>query len=463
MVPGLILAAPASNSGKTTVTLALIRALVRRGLRLATAKVGPDYIDPTFHAAAGGRACLNLDTWAMPPSLLDGLAADLSGDGTDLILCEGVMGLLDGATAPGDPGHDPDADGSTAALAARLGWPVVLVVDAKGMAASAGAVVRGFQGARPGVTLAGAIFTRVGGARHAEVLRAGARALAPDVRVLGALPRDDRLALPSRHLGLVQAGEHPDLTAFLEDAATLAETHLDLDALVALARPSPGDASARPGAPLPPPGQRIAVAADMAFAFAYPAVLDGWRTAGAEIRPFSPLADEAPDAEAACVYLPGGYPELHAGRLAANARFLDGLRATAARGAPVFGECGGYMVLGRGLVDADGARHAMAGLLPVETSFAARRLHLGYRSVTTLGPTPFGPAGTAFRGHEFHFARVLAEGGGDRDALFSARDARGQDLGAVGRRVGSVAGSFIHLIAGTDAPGGGVPVRTRMR
>ncbi len=452
MAPGLILAAPSSTSGKTTVTLALIGALVRRGLHVATAKVGPDYIDPAFHATAGGRACVNLDTWAMPPPLLAGLAADLSGGGTDLILCEGVMGLLDGATAPGDPGHDPDTDGSTAALAARLGWPVVLVVDAKGMAASAGAVVRGFQGTRPGVTLAGVIFTRVGGTRHAEILRAGTQALAPGVRVLGALPRDDRLALPSRHLGLVQAGEHPDLATVLEGAAALAETHLDLDALVSLAHAGRVDAGDSAPRPLPPPGQRIAVAADLAFAFAYPAVLDGWRTAGAEVRPFSPLADEPPDADTDSIYLPGGYPELHAGRLAANACFLDGLRAAAARGVPVFGECGGYMVLGRGLVDADGTRHAMAGLLPVETSFAQRRLHLGYRSITALGPMPLGSAGAAFRGHEFHVARVLAEDGGDQDALFAARDARGNDLGGSGRRAGSVAGSFIHLIAGGEVP-----------
>ncbi|MBB4268050.1 cobyrinate a,c-diamide synthase [Roseospira visakhapatnamensis] len=446
--PGLVVAAPASNSGKTTVTLALIRALTRRGLRVATAKVGPDYIDPAFHAAAGGRACVNLDTWAMAPPLLAGLAGGLSQGGTDMILCEGVMGLLDGATGPGDAAHDPGADGSTAALAARLGWPVVLVVDARGMAASAGAVVRGFQAVRPGVTLAGVILTRVGGPRHVETLRAGLRALAPDVRVLGALPRDDRLALPSRHLGLVQAGEHTDLAAFLEGAADLAEAHLDLDALVSLARRGSGAAvSGAPARPLPPPGQRVAVAADEAFAFAYPAVLNGWRGAGAEIVPFSPLADDAPDARADAVYLPGGYPELHAGRLAANARFLDGLRTAAARGTPVFGECGGYMVLGRGLVDAEGTRHALAGLLPVETSFADRRLHLGYRAVATLGPTPFGPAGTAFRGHEFHFARVLAEEGDAQNALFTARDARGRDLGPRGRRAGPVAGSFVHLIA----------------
>jgi len=446
--PGLVIAAPASGSGKTTVTLALIRALTRKGVRVASAKVGPDYIDPAFHTAAGGRACVNLDGWAMPVPLLGALANGLT-PGADLVLCEGVMGLLDGAVAPGQPGHDPLRDGSTAALAARLGWPVVLVVDAKGMAASAGAVVRGFRDARSDVTVAGVIFTRAGPGVHADTLRGATAALAPGVPVLGVLPRDAKLSLPSRHLGLVQAGEHADLSAFLDHAADLAESHIDLEALTALARPAtamPSDLGTAVPVPLPPPGQRIALACDQAFAFAYPATLAGWRAAGAEIMPFSPLADEAPPADADAVYLPGGYPELHAGHLAGAARFLGGLRAAARRGAFVFGECGGYMVLGRGLVDAEGHRHAMAGLLPVETSFATPRLHLGYRAAVTLAETPFGPVGTRLRGHEFHYARAIQEDDG-ASALFAVHDARGRDLGSMGRREGAVAGSFLHLIA----------------
>lgn len=445
--PGLVLAAPASGSGKTTVTLALIRALARAGVRVASAKAGPDYIDPAFHAAAGGRACINLDGWAMPAPLLSTLAAGLATN-ADVVLCEGVMGLLDGAVAPGQPGHAPLTDGSTAALAARLGWPVVLVVDAKGMAASAGAIVRGFRDARADVTVAGVIFTRAGPGAHADTLRAAVAALAPGVPVLGVLPRSSDLALPSRHLGLVQAGEHPDLEAFLERAADLAEAHIDLAALRAVARRAVMGPALAPAVMLPPPGQRIAVARDQAFAFVYPALLDGWRGAGAEVLPFSPLADEAPAADADAIYLPGGYPELHAGALAGAGRFMGGVRAAARRGAFVFGECGGYMVLGRGLEDADGRRHAMAGLLPVETSFARPRLHLGYRAVATLAATPFGPAGTRLRGHEFHYAETVREAGtGPAGALFSVRDARGRDLGPVGRRAGSVAGSFLHLIA----------------
>lgn len=196
--------------------------------------------------------------------------------------------------------------------------------------------------------------------------------------------------------------------------------------------------------PIPVLGQHIAIARDEAFAFAYPLTLDGWRRAGAELSTFSPLAGEAPAAGADAVYLPGGYPELHAGRIAAARGFLDGLRAAANRGATIYGECGGYMVLGERLIDADGVEHAMAGLLPVATTFAERGLTLGYRTARTLGDGPLGRDGARFRGHEFHYARVLREDGDA--ALFRCGDARGRDLGAAGRRVGTVAGSFVHLV-----------------
>jgi cobyrinic acid a,c-diamide synthase len=206
-----------------------------------------------------------------------------------------------------------------------------------------------------------------------------------------------------------------------------------------------------PARPLRPLGQRIAIAADCAFAFAYPAIIEGWRHAGAEVVPFSPLADEAPDPAADAVYLPGGYPELHAGVLAAAGHFLDGLRASAARGAFVYGECGGFMVLGRTLVDRAGETHRMADLLPVTTSFAAPRRHLGYRRLKLLAPSPLGQAGTTFRGHEFHYAS-LAEPGEGVTPLFEATDARRQPLGPLGACRGAVAGSFMHLIDRTTEP-----------
>ena len=431
MTRGLLIAAPASGSGKTVVTLGLLRHFRNAGVPVASIKVGPDYIDPAFHGFAGGRPCLNLDSWAMRRSTLAGLAARAGSD-AELILGEGVMGLFDGA---------PGGAGSTADLAEATGWPVVLVVDARGMAASAGAVLQGFLGYRPGVEIAGVVFNRVGGDGHVRILREVCRA--QGVTLVGCLPRHESLVLPERHLGLVQAAEHPQLESFIEQAAALVAGHLDTAALTEMARPALLADAATPH-PLPPPGQRIAVAEDPAFAFAYPFVLQGWRSAGAEISRFSPLADESPDPTADAVYLPGGYPELHAGRLAGNQCFLEGLRAAAGRGAAVYGECGGYMVLGRGLVDAEGARHAMAGLLPLETSFAACRLTLGYRQIALAAAGPLGTAGAAFRGHEFHFARVVGEEAGP--PLFQVRDAAGVDRGTAGLRVGAVMGSFLHLI-----------------
>lgn len=434
-VPGLIVAAPGSGSGKTVFTLGLIRHWTRSGLQVASAKVGPDYIDPAFHSAASGRPCLNLDPWAMRPATLVAAAVQLQRAG-EVIVCEGVMGLFDGATVD---------TGSTADLATVSGWPVLLVVDAQAQAASAAAVVRGFATHRPGIGIAAVVFNRVGSERHAALLRAACAASLPQIPVLGCLPRAAGLALPERHLGLVQAIEHPDLASFLDRAADLVAAHVDTGRLRLLAQPGwrGRTAAAAASPPVPPLGQRIALADDAAFAFRYPLVIEGWRAAGAEIVAFSPLADEPPDVTADAVYLPGGYPELHAGRLAGNRRFLDGLRRAAAR-ATVFGECGGYMVIGEGLIDADGARHAMAGLLPLETSFADRRLHLGYRRAELCSDGPLGPAGTFFRGHEFHFALTVREGPGA--PLFRCADAAGHALGTTGLASGRTLGSFIHII-----------------
>ncbi len=434
MAPGLVIAAPSSGSGKTLLTLGLLAHLAARGLRVVSAKGGPDYIDPAFHAAATGRPCVNLDAWAMRPASLAGLVGAVSRD-ADWVVCEGVMGLFDGAAVAGGASAGASAD-----VAAATGWPVVLLIDGRGMTGSAAAVLKGFATYRDDVRIAGVIFNRVGGDKHKRMISEACARACPEVDILGFLPRIEALAVPSRHLGLVQACEHPDLATFLAAAAQAVGEHVAVDRLLALARPTALDGDAAPVL-LPPLASRIAVARDTAFAFAYPALLDGWRRAGAELTFFSPLADQAPDGDA--VYLPGGYPELHAGRLAANGVFLDGLRAAARRGAPVFGECGGYMVLGRGLTDGDGVRHAMAGLLPLETSFARRRLHLGYRQARLLADTPLGPAGTVFRGHEFHYASILAEDGAP---LFDLADAAATDLGQAGLCAGSAFASFVHLI-----------------
>jgi cobyrinic acid a,c-diamide synthase len=430
---GLIVGAPASGSGKTTITLALLRAFRRQGLAIGSFKVGPDYIDPAFHVRASGRPCPNLDAWAMRIETLAGLG-DRLVEGIDLVLGEGVMGLFDGTD---------DGTGSTADLASLLDLPVILVVDAGRMGGSAAALVEGFTRHRDDVEVAGIVFNRVAGERHGAVLR---RACDDHFAqpVLGCVPPSPDLRLPERHLGLLQAEEVPDLERWLDAAADMAARHLDLDRLQRLARPFGLGLYGPPPRPLRPLGQRIALARDAAFGFAYRATVEGWREAGAEILPFSPLADQGPDTGADAVFLPGGYPELHAGRLAASNAFLQGLREAARRGAFVYGECGGFMALGERLQDGEGRSHAMAGLLPVVTSFAEPRLHLGYRRIRLLEASPLGQAGATFRGHEFHYASLLATG--DAPALFEATDARRKPLGPRGARVGPVCGSFLHLI-----------------
>lgn len=349
------------------------------------------------------------------------------------------MGLFDGASLSNDR-----FDGSTAALAEITGWPVILVVDASKQAASAAVLAKGFAAHRQSVDVAGVIFNKVGSDKHAEILTKALERIAPDLKMFGALPRTPELTLPSRHLGLVQAAEHPDLEKFLERASDWVGQHLDITAIRRSMRSWPVRPREDSPTIIPPLGQRIAVAYDDAFAFCYPAVLEGWRSAGAEIELFSPLANEAPTESADSIYLPGGYPELHGGRIAANWEFLDGLQRAADASKPIFGECGGYMVLGHGLTDADGRRHPMAGLLPLETSFAKKRLHLGYRRATLAKAGPLGGARTRFRAHEFHFATVVEEGPGL--PLFRIEDANGNDLGETGLADRRVIGSFIHLI-----------------
>ena len=427
----VIVAAPGSGSGKTTLTLALLRGLRDAGVAVASAKVGPDYIDPAYHAAASGRTCHNLDTWSMSDRTLSALIADLQRDASAIVV-EGVMGLFDGA---------PDGRGSAADLSRRTGWPVVLVVDASGMAASVAALVHGFVSYDPGVHVAGVIFNRTGSKRHGDLLRRAMRPLG--IPVLGCVTRSESLELPDRHLGLVQAREHPDLEGFLAGAAEQISREVDTEALLAAAGPARFEPPAE-GYGLPVLGQRIAVARDDAFAFCYPYVLDAWRRAGCEISFFSPIDDEPPNEDADAVYLPGGYPELHAARLADAGRFKAALKRCAERGAVVYGECGGYMALGERLVDGEGVSHRMAGLLPVETSFESPRLNLGYREVALVGDGVFGRKGTRFRGHEFHFASVLAQS--PATPLFRGFNAELEPLGDAGMQVGNVMGSFVHLM-----------------
>jgi cobyrinic acid a,c-diamide synthase len=434
---GLLISAPRSGAGKTTVTLGILKALARRGVAVRSAKAGPDYIDGAFHAAATGFRSVNLDSWAMPPALIDALVNKAVRDAA-IFVVEGAMGLFDGV--PGVAGRS----GAAADLAARLKLPVLLVLDVAAQSQSAAAVVRGFATHDPDVRIAGVVLNRVGSARHHQLIADAIAELG--MAVVGAIPRDASLALPERHLGLVQAGEHGDLTARIDRLAGIAETHLDLDAIVAMATPLDSPAIGNVTALLPP-GQTIALAHDAAFSFIYPHLLDGWRRAGAEIVTFSPLADQPPPERCEVCWLPGGYPELHAGTLASAQRFREGLvRFAATR--PVHGECGGYMVLGEGLEDADGVRHAMTGLLGHSTSFHQRKLHLGYRQARLLSPGAIGAAGTLVRGHEFHYASLLSTG--SDEPLVDLTDARGDPVAERGGRRGHVTGTFFHAIARGD-------------
>ena len=430
-----MIAAPRSGSGKTTIALGLLRAFRRRGLSVVGLKSGPDYIDPAFHAAASGVEGVNLDSWAMAPDLLAALAGRASA-GRALALCEASMGLFDGVPAP------RGRSGSSADVAAALGMPVLLVVDVSGQAQSAAAVVKGCATYDGRLKVAGVIVNRVGSERHRRLVVEAIEALG--VPVIGALPRSDAIALPERHLGLVQAGETEALDARLDAIADVVEAHVDCVRAMAIAGDLGFAREPAVAVALRPPGQRIALARDEAFSFIYPHLADGWRAAGAEIVAFSPLADEPPPADCDMCWLPGGYPELHGGRLAAAERFRDGLRRFAET-RPVHGECGGYMALGASLVDASGVSHPMAGLLDVETSFAKRRMTLGYREARLAADCALGVKGAALRGHEFHYATIASAGSDDPFAFVT--DAYGAAASPQGSRRGLVTGSFFHVIA----------------
>ncbi|WP_204115808.1 cobyrinate a,c-diamide synthase [Shimia biformata] len=428
--PGLLISAPSSGTGKTTVMLGLLRALADEGLTVQPFKSGPDYIDPAFHHAAARREAFNIDTWAMHEGLIGGISE--RADGADIIVAEGSMGLFDGVATRGESGF-----GSSAETALHMGWPVVLVIDVGGQAQSAAATALGFKTYNPDLPFAGVILNRCASPRHERLARLGMDKAGIDV--LGVLPRRGDLTLPERHLGLIQAVEHPDLETAISGYASFLRENVDLAAIKAAARSGP----ARTGTLPPPPAQRIALARDAAFSFTYPHLLTGWREAGAEILPFSPLADEAPDPTADLVWLPGGYPELHAGRLAAAETYLAGLRKHAET-RPVHGECGGYMALGQALIDKDGSRHQMAGLLGLVTSYDKRKFHLGYRQATLNAPMPGFGAGARLRGHEFHYSTILDE----PDApLAQVGDADGNPVPETGSVRGNVTGTFFHLIA----------------
>lgn len=420
-----MIAAPTSGSGKTIVSLALLRAFKKLGLDVSGAKAGPDFIDPMFHKLATGCPSCNLDPWAMNETTLRKLAY---GQNCDLVVVEAMMGLFDGAA---------DGSGSAADLSGYLDLPVVLVVDCSKQSHSIAALIKGFHEYRQDVDIAGIILNKIGSVRHENMLE---KAISPlKIPVLGAIARDRNLELPERHLGLVQADEIAGIEGFIETASDLIRRSCDLGALEALAREIPPPLGQE--AVTRPLGNNIAIANDLAFSFIYPHLLNEWRNSGCSIEFFSPLLDEAPSAACDAVFLPGGYPELHGAQLAAASNFKAGMHQAANYGATIYGECGGYMVLGQGIVDKAGERHAMLGLLDLETSFEKRQLNLGYRRARA---TDF-PLGGVLNCHEFHYSTVVQENG---QPLFGAEDALGETLGSCGLRQDNVMGSYLHVIHG---------------
>ncbi len=432
-----------SGVGKTTVSLGLMAAFRRRGLRVQPFKVGPDFIDPGLHALAAGAPSRNLDSWMCPRRYVTRLFRRLARE-ADIAVIEGVMGLFDG--------YGPRSNaGSTAEVAHWLDAPVILVVDAWGLARSAAAVLSGYAGFDRRVRVAGVIFNRTGGEGHYRLLCEAVASSRLRVKPLGHLPRRDDLAMPERHLGLQTAAEGhlgPDFFTRLADAV---EAGIDLDAVRDLGR-SPR----RLGAPAPDTRRiprpnirvRIGVARDEAFQFYYEDNFEALRAAGAELVFFSPLRDQALPADLGGLYMGGGYPELYAGELSHNESLLRDLRAFADAGRPIYAECGGLMLLCREIEDPDGRRHPAAGLLPVAARLRRDGVVLRYTEVETVRPTLLGPIGTKVRGHEFH-ASVIDEPPPAFDRAYELRSRRRESVGREGYARGSLLASYVHLHFGS--------------
>ena len=464
-----------SGSGKTTVTLGLMESLKRRGLSVAPFKVGPDFIDPGWHRAVTGRPSVNLDGWMCPEGFVRETFA-LHAEGCDIAVIEGVMGLFDGIGASSD-------EGSTAQVAKILAAPVVLVVDAKSQARSAAALVQGFARFDPKIRVAGVIFNNVGSDNHARILREAVESSVAGVRVLGCIPRDERLRIPSRHLGLVTAEENSLPDEFRERLASMIGEHVDLEEILSLGGPVstlnsplslalshegrgnlktplpsmggvgggfndqvlqgsgygrlPTGHPRKSGAITSAPRVRIAVARDEAFCFMYQDNLRLLREAGAELVEFSPLTDTSLAEGIGGIYLPGGYPELFAEALAANKGMTKGIRAAIEAGMPVYAECGGFIYLTDGFV----------GIFPVSTRMLPRRKALGYREVEVTADSPVGCKGVVARGHEFHYSE-MDDMPPEVERLYRVRR-NGSELGLEGYRYRNCLASYIHLHFGS--------------
>ena len=431
-VPGLIISAPNSGSGKTIFTLALLRALNDSGIKVQPFKNGPDYIDPMFHKIAANRNSYNLDTWGMDANQMNQIIS--SSKGADLIISEGSMGLFDGVLIKGRTGN-----GATSDLSEKFGWPIILVINVSGQAQSAAASALGFMKYNKNLHFAGVILNFVSSKRHENLISDGMRKVG--INILGSIPRQKELVLPERHLGLVQANEIHDIETKIQNYSHLIKDNIDLQKIVECAafksfrKLKPKDNN--------PPAQRIAIAKDKAFSFIYPHLIDNWKKAGAEITSFSPLNNEMPDKNSELIWLPGGYPELYAKELSNADKTIKSIH-NYSKTKKIHGECGGYMVLGKYLIDKDGEKFKMFDLLGLVTSFKKRKLNLGYRMAKLRKENIHHSKNKIIYGHEFHYTSIIDQ---PDQPLYEVYDASQNIVKETGSIKENVSGTFFHYIA----------------
>ncbi|CAI8006514.1 Cobyrinate a,c-diamide synthase [Geodia barretti] len=441
MTSAIVIAGVRSGVGKTTIATGIMGALTRRGHRVQPFKAGPDYIDPSYHQLACGVPSRNLDTWLLPHPTVTELFRRASG-ADKVCVVEGVMGVYDGHSSLTE-------EGSTAQLAKLLDAPVILVADAAKVARSVAAEVLGYQQFDPDLRIAGVILNGVGGPRHLEFCQPQIEETT-GLPVLGYLPRREQFVQPERHLGLIPTVEGTVVQEWYDALIAQVEETIDLDAVLRLAdtaNPPEGAPQVYPAEPQPRRA-RIAIAQDKAFSFYYQDSLDLLEAWGAELVPFSPLADESLPPQVGGVYIGGGFPEMFARELAENRPMLESVRQALARDLPVYAECGGLMYLGQSLSDLEGADFPMVGAIPVVSSMSNSRLTLGYREVEACADTPLLESGQRIRGHEFHWS-VLEETPDPGQAVYRVVD---QENRLEGFRIGSIWASYIHIHLGS-APG----------
>ncbi|MBS3731586.1 MAG: cobyrinate a,c-diamide synthase [Desulfobacterales bacterium] len=444
-VKGVVIAAPASGSGKTTFTLGLLAALKNRGMKPAGFKIGPDFIDPGLHSMITGLPGRNLDGWMLDRSVNLEIFARGARD-ADIAVAEGVMGLFDGFSGASEAG-------STAQMAKWLGLPVLLVADASKTARSFAALVKGFAEFDPDCTICGVAANNIAGPGHLKYLEEAMQQV-PEVPFLGGIPRNSRAALPERHLGLFTAEDRVLTECRVDELASLISDNLDLAGLVEMLPEIPAAAPDRPARP--GSGCRVAVARDAAFCFYYEDNLDVLREQGCETVFFSPVNDRKLPDRIHGLYLGGGYPELYASALSQNDSMRDSIRRHCRAGMPAYAECGGFMYLCRQMTDVEESTFDMAGVFPFATRMQKRLAALGYREIRLTRDTPLGPAGTVMRGHEFHYSRMenTDESAGVRSA-YAVADRTGANRGASGWLSSRCLGSYVHLHFRSQAAIGG--------